>query len=222
MLAGLTPPEFPVRQTAQQRTRYEKMHFDMLSAAKMEELVQLERSDVPSPWAKLAETLNEGSTAHSHKITSFDSLLAAEAQGAADASAGMISTAVYAIWQDLNLPGDVDLDIQKSVRLVGAALAHSDQAKVGLPSLYIMSGLHALLRWNRRQRFKPNDVLDFAHAAGALGYCDMFLTEGPLKDMLGRGALKLAAATNCQVPSDPADAILAVAALLEQSDDQTQ
>ena len=213
MVASTTPPDLPFPQTPQKRNHYAKAHFDVLMEVTLEEALAFEQPDTPSPWAALASTLNDGNAEHAHEVTSFEQLLASEARGAAEASADMIAAAVQVLRRDLGLPKDVDLAPTQWIKLVGVALGKSATAKAGVPSLYIRAGLHALLRWNRRQKFKPNDVFDFSHAAGALGYCDLFLTEGPLKDMLGRGPLKLAGATDCKVIALPTDAVRAVASL---------
>ncbi|MEM6505080.1 MAG: hypothetical protein AAF711_06410 [Planctomycetota bacterium] len=49
-----------------------------------------------------------------------------------------------------------------------------------LPTLRTHIALHAALRWDRQRKYKPNDLYDLRHAAMALPYCDVFLTEKPL------------------------------------------
>jgi hypothetical protein len=46
-----------------------------------------------------------------------------------------------------------------------------------MPFFNTQADLHALFRWNRDQQFKPNDWLDYMHAASALPYFDFFFTE---------------------------------------------
>lgn len=215
---GRLPP-MPFSPTPQKRQQIEKAFFDTLLNATVEEVLAMEHPERTSPWQDLALTLNEGNAAHAHEIDTFEDLLAAEARGGAEASAPMIATAVEQLRLELGLtPGVLRTTAPEWPRLVAAALSQSERAQEAVPSLYIRSGLHALLRWNRKQRFKPNDIFDFSHAAAALGYCDLFLTEGPLKDMLGRGPLRLASATRCKVVAAPAEAVAAVQALLANQD----
>ncbi|KQY28315.1 hypothetical protein ASD38_16680 [Caulobacter sp. Root487D2Y] len=204
----------PFNPTRQHRQRLEKVFFDTLLIMTAEEAVMMDLPRWASPWADLAQKLNDGNAAHVHEIDKFEDLLAAEAQGAARGSAPMIAAAVEILRKELGRPGDFSAASPDWPRLVGAALSKNETTQSALPSLYIRSGLHALLRWNRTQKFKPNDIFDFSHAAGALGYCDLFLTEGPLKDMLGRGPLRLAEATDCKVVASPTDALGAVQALI--------
>lgn len=212
--SGHLPP-MPIRTTAQKRQQIEKAFFDTLLNATVEEVLAMGHPERVSPWQELARTLNAGNAAHANEIDKFEDLLAAEARGGAEASAPMIASAVEQLRVELGLPpGVLSTTAPEWPRLIGAALSQSERAQAAVPSLYIRSGLHALLRWNRRQQFKPNDIFDFSHAAAALGYCDLFLTEGPLKDMLGRGPLRLASATSCKVVAAPAEAVHAVQALL--------
>ena len=58
------------------------------------------------------------------------------------------------------------------------------------------------MRWDKQRKFKPNDYYDFEHAVAALSYCDAFLTEGPLHDLITRPQISLEAVNECRVFSD--------------------
>jgi len=60
----------------------------------------------------------------------------------------------------------------------------------------------AAVRWNKKQALKPNDLFDFDHAAAAIGYCDAFFTDGPLRAMLSRHDLGLKEDFGCLVSSE--------------------
>jgi len=60
-----------------------------------------------------------------------------------------------------------------------------------LRSMHIQASLHASMRWDKQRKFRPNDYYDFEHATAALGYCDLFLTEGPLHVMVKRPQVNL-------------------------------
>ena len=124
----------------------------------------------------------------------------------------MIAIAVDRVRNALSQPSEEPEAKPHWVRLVGIALRDSVHARAAAPSLFVRVGLHALLRWNKGQKYKPNDTFDFGHAAAALGYCDLFLTEGALKSMLARGPLHLEEVHACRVISDPK---VALAALLD-------
>jgi hypothetical protein len=61
----------------------------------------------------------------------------------------------------------------------------------GLPFLSIMCLMHSFLRYNKTQRFKPNDLADFGHAAWAIPYCHAFFTERSLASMTTSNLLRL-------------------------------
>ncbi len=61
----------------------------------------------------------------------------------------------------------------------------------GLPFLSIKCLMHSFFRYNKTQRFKPNDLSDFGHAAWAIPYCNAFFTERSLASMTTSDLLKL-------------------------------
>ena len=74
-------------------------------------------------------------------------------------------------------------------------------------TLHVETALHASLSFDKKRRFKPNDWHDFRHAAAALSYCDLFLTERPLHELIARPHLGLLAINDCQVASTVNDAV---------------
>jgi len=76
------------------------------------------------------------------------------------------------------------------------------KGKNTLRSLHIHASIHASMRWDKQRKFKPNDYYDFEHAVAALSYCDAFLTEGPLHDLITRPQISLEAVNECRVFSD--------------------
>lgn len=53
-----------------------------------------------------------------------------------------------------------------------------------LPTLHVLASCHAMIRHDKTRKLDPNDFPDFHHAAAALGYCDVFLTDRPLEILL--------------------------------------
>lgn len=206
-------PEIPLNVTAQKRQQIEKAFFDSLLDAGVESLSTHRIPHNKLTWDELAKTLNAEIAAHENEVTRFNDLVTTELIGAVNASRPLIARAVSALQHHLGSLAELSASDSTWPALVASILARNAQARAAVPSLYIRAGLHALLRWNKGQKFKPNDTFDFSHAAGALGYCDVFLTEGPLRNMLGRGPLKLSDASSCLVVSGPQEAIRVVAAL---------
>ena len=54
---------------------------------------------------------------------------------------------------------------------------------------------------NRRQKLDANDLFDFHHAEAALGYCDAFLTDGPMHSLLMQRHLGIESGFTCRVIS---------------------
>jgi hypothetical protein len=211
--ASVIPPPSPFPQTKQDRQRLEKVFFDDLVAATVEQLAGMDWSHDPNTWRKLAERLTIGNKEHQHELAAFKEALSAEAIGGAEACGSMIANAVDRVHKALGLPQEAPEAAPYWVRLIGIALGEKLEARAAAPLLFVRVGLHALLRWNKGQKYKPNDTFDFGHAAAALGYCDLFLTEGPLKSMLTRGPLHLEAVHACRVVADPKAALAALADL---------
>lgn len=80
-------------------------------------------------------------------------------------------------------------------------------AKDVLRSLHIGASIHAAMRWDKDRKFKPNDYYDFEHATAALSYCDAFLTEKPLRDLVTRPQTNLEIVNGCRVFSDVQSAV---------------
>jgi hypothetical protein len=70
-----------------------------------------------------------------------------------------------------------------------------------LPTLRILSSLHAAVRWDKRQKFDDHDMHDFGHATTALPYCDYFFTEKRLHHLLQQKLLGLDKLYNCEIHS---------------------
>ncbi|MFC7332426.1 hypothetical protein [Rhodocista pekingensis] len=76
------------------------------------------------------------------------------------------------------------------------------ETKGALRCIHIGASIHAAMRWDKRRQYKPNDYYDFEHATAALSYCDAFLTERPLRDLVTRPQINLESINGCRVFSD--------------------
>jgi hypothetical protein len=75
------------------------------------------------------------------------------------------------------------------------------KAKDRLPTLAILSGLHAVTRWDKERKFKDNDGHDFNHAASALPYADYFFTEKSLTHLITQKLTEYDKIYSCNVQS---------------------
>lgn len=76
-----------------------------------------------------------------------------------------------------------------------------------LRSMHIQAALHAGLRWNKSTNFVANHFFDFEHATAALAYCDAFLTEGFLANLINARHVKLRELNGCRTTNKMEEAV---------------
>lgn len=164
----------------------------------------------------IATTLNKGSQLHAHSIVSFENARSEELRGVVDLCADM-AIEVLSDMSEKKGQGPVPRGTSewKQYRSMCAnvlfhALRSNVKAQRQLRSLYIEACLHAAFRWDKKRRFKGNDLYDFNHASAALGYCHAFFTERSLHALVSSNKLALDQAFDCKVISSVSDAIIFV------------
>lgn len=101
---------------------------------------------------------------------------------------------------NLHRPTDQEKQAQEQkLHTLFGNLITKKRAALMLPSLHIPSLCYAAVRWDKGRKLAPNDFYDFQHAADAVGYCEAFLTENPLKTLLQQKHLGLATDFPCSV-----------------------
>lgn len=84
--------------------------------------------------------------------------------------------------------------------VIHGAFAHGRITRE-FPTIDIPATLHTAVRIDRNRKYKKGDTADFFHAATALGYYDIFLTESSLKHMLLSKGVNLREKYGCVVLS---------------------
>lgn len=79
-----------------------------------------------------------------------------------------------------------------------------------LPFLQILPSILAMYVIDRERMYKPNDVFDFYHAACALPYSDLYLTEKSMAHLLTSRPLAFDKLYGIKITSRPAEAVEAV------------
>jgi hypothetical protein len=180
----------------------EQMHnikiqfFDHLAKITLVEMLNPMKDDFPS-WDRksLILRLNRGKD-DNQDWNSFHEVFMREIAGVIDIAKPEIEKLWVYLYQN-DAGGSVSKETlreTKSVELLSNLIYHAfAQKKINkeLPFFHINASLHAFLRYNKSQRFKKNDLIDFSHAAWALPYCDMFFTEKSLHDWICNKPLKL-------------------------------
>jgi hypothetical protein len=157
--------------------------------------------DSPMPayldFDTLAEELNAGNEAHAHELRSFSQAYRAEVRGIVDLTGHLVPEIIHSIGQKEGvippdapfIPDQANLNFSKNLL---ATILEKNKARRELRSVHIQASLHASHRWDKGRKFDSHDLIDFAHATAALGYCDAFFTELPLKTMLEQKHIDLA------------------------------
>lgn len=165
-------------------------------------------ASAPEPVPKtfldnLARKLTEDKMRNADEIHSLKQAFMMEVAGVLDVYRDDIAGALAFIsGSEAVAPAEVEAEIE-----VIKELFRAGKAGISLPFFNTQAGLHALFRWNRSQRLKPNDWLDYCHAGAALPYFDIFLTEKVLASTITSPALRYDALYDTRVCSDAAEAL---------------
>lgn len=193
----------------------QKAFFDHMWSIPLTEVVATIGDAMPpdeSRFQSLADRLNAGNSEHADELRSFQQTYAVEIRGAIDLFAAEAADIVCDIAERAtrkHLPRD-GVEWSTYVRewkgFLNAAFMKED-VQDALRTLHINTCLHAAVRWNKGRQLAANDFHDFHHAAAALGYCDVFLTERSLKAMVTASNIALDKRFNCEVRAGLPDAL---------------
>lgn len=172
----------------------QKALLDVLWNVTLEELL----TDTEPPAGERSEDetwaarLTDESAVHQDEMRSFEAVYEAELAGFWDANEDAVADGVDAMFRSAGIDfPESGPEKDEQTRLYKNVLRNIiklDRAQGALPTAQVVAGLYAVVRWNRR-RFRATDDFDFHHAAAALPYCDVFLTEKFLSTVLRRPPL---------------------------------
>jgi len=169
--------------------------FDNLSKFTLIEMLKTIKSDFPQRNSEnLIAQLNKGKD-DNQDWKSFHEVFMHEIAGILDIAKEEIEKlCIYLYANDGGSVTPEDVQQTECVRLLSNLIYQAfDQNKINeeLPYFHINASLHAFIRYNKRQRFKKDTLIDFSHAAWALPYCDVFFTERRLHDWICGNSLNL-------------------------------
>jgi hypothetical protein len=172
--------------------------------------------------AALIGAMNQGIAENAAEIASPKQVLEDEVGGTVDVYLPLALEILVDRWirsGGKGQPTDPAMeDIRAEMRNVLANVLMSDESSRKLPTMFIVSRLHAALRWDKQRRFETNDLPDFAHATGALAYCDVFLTEAGLHRLVTAGPYRLDKRFDCIVIAAPDEAVAYLEGLVSRED----
>jgi hypothetical protein len=164
---------------------------------------------------KDAERITSFSTEHAEKMRSFAQVFAAEVGGFVNVRRKVIFNA-FKWHMGIMFPGAAGatdgLTEEVCANVVYNIVKRRPKA-IELPLVRIEAGLRANIRWNRKRPFKFQDFFDIDHAAAAIPYCDVFLTEADLKAACTNGNLDFANVFGTEIISNEGEALRAVSRL---------
>lgn len=164
-----------------------------------------------SPFVDIADRLNHDNGAHAPSMKSFAQVYRDEINGVLELAAPIAADvrddmAVKSFGLDIQASADEREEITRQCLGLLRAAVRKPAGRRALRTLQIGALLHAALRWNRTQKLDANDLLDFHHAGAALGYCDAFLTDGPMYTLLKQRHLAIGHDFPCRVMSSVEEA----------------
>ena len=156
--------------------------------------------------------MNAGKFAHADGFSSFKQLFMIELAGALDMLADSLAKMIHRMYLMKfaeNAAPDAKPDLASGEMAANLVYHAFSRNKIDdeLPTLRTHVTLHAALRWQKTRKYKPNDLADIRHAAMALPYCDVFLTEGPLCHLIHEQHLGLTDRFKCRTFADPERAL---------------
>ena len=156
----------------------------------------------------LAKQLNRQNQAHRVAMNSFDAVLADELCAVAEMADAPFREVIVRKYERATGHRVPSADIPDHTRLGILQACLRDFQGRCLPTLQIHAGLHALFRWEYRDKLlTANDMFDFTHAAAALAYCNAFFTEAELANSIKHPRLKLNDRYGCFVTNSTRDAV---------------
>ncbi|MEJ6395002.1 hypothetical protein V8J82_17190 [Gymnodinialimonas sp. 2305UL16-5] len=187
----------------------QKSFFDYLWDYSLSDMVKTIGDNMPPSdrFANLSRETNKKNAEYKDELRSFAQTYDTELRGAIEVAGDVAADVIHQLAEKeagrelSTTPGER----ANSVNMCRNLLYHAfkrPQTKDTLRCLHIGACIHAAMRWDKDRKFKPNDYYDFEHATAALGYCDAFLTEGPLHHLVTRPQVNLEAVNGCRVFSD--------------------
>lgn len=179
----------------------QKAFYDHMWDISLVEIIKrLDFQDTPEMnWQKTADQLNSGNEKHSKNLKSFKKVYRAEFEG----GLSLFKTEMASLFNDIDKVGLQEFGI------VNSDFSKNKKFELfsrSIHTLHIGACCHAAVRWDQKRKLTGNDLLDFHHAEAALPYCNIFLTEKPLKTLLSQNHIGLFEQYSCKVVSSAQEA----------------
>lgn len=155
-------------------------------------------------FPSLANRLNEQNVIHANTIKSFSQAYAAEIRGSLSlfvnvAREAMESIATGGSGRAIGSTETEKLEHERQLLAHLCKVIKKQDVAAALRTLHIGALCHSAFRWDKQRKLSANDFFDFHHAEAALGYCNLFFTEMPLRNMLQQKHMKIDNVSSCKI-----------------------
>lgn len=180
----------------------QKSFFDHMWKISLSEMVSyIDFAGWPQPdWEKTVDLLNAGNKLHANEIRSFSQVYRAEFEG----GLSLFKKDLLRLIKTVEEEGYKDFEKNSENLTKNERFSKFSKS---IRTLHIGACCHAAVRWDQKRQLTSNDLLDFHHAEAAIGYCNLFLTETPLKTMVSQQHLGLLSDFPCVVASTVPEAL---------------
>jgi len=210
-------PSYPVDEEIEPAlmVALQKKTMDSLWEASLTEMLEQagDQAEAVENYRTLTDDTNRQRDHYADEMTSYEVAYDAELRGAIEAFGELTANILCDLGKRAGVgqpPPQGSAARNAKVNSARNTLYHvfkNQNAATTVRTIHIETALHASLRFDRKRRFKPNDWHDFRHAAAALAYCDVFLTESPLHELVSRPQLGLLGINGCRIASRIDDAV---------------
>lgn len=208
-----------------QKSFIDQMWF--LSLNQMISIVSKSNETKPDFNIKMANKLNDGKFEHSNEANSFNQMFLNEVGGMVDAYGDDLAEMMNYIHNKETgtslSEGRIENNSSQTKVIIGDViynLFRLNKITMEMPSINILSSLHAAVRWDKLQKYQDNDFHDFRHATTALPYCDYFFTERRLMHLVTQKVLSFDKLYKCEVQATVSKAIVTLTSLLQNEDNR--
>jgi hypothetical protein len=213
---GMMHPSFSALSTKEELI-FQKSFLDhmwSISFSEMIEVIGMENILYMPKFRDISKEINENKIKYAHQNNSFKQLFLSEIAGVVDLYRPLFEEALAYLYEKETgqKPSSDEIKIANPGKAANSIYHLFRKNKLGdfFPTLIIGAGLHASVRHDLKRKFKSNDMSDFRHAQAALPYYNCFFTEHSLRDLVTRKNIRFDSKYNCDVSSDPSDALQSV------------
>jgi hypothetical protein len=171
-------------------------------------------SSFPRAFKDVSTSLNDGKFANLNEHKSLKQVFLSEVAGILDVLKSDLASLMRHIYEmDTGVALDLDAATDDLARPFMNLIYNAfrlNKLTVELPSIRVSAGLHAAVRWDRSRKYKRNDLHDFHHAVAAIPYCDYFLTEHSLRQLVTHKGVQFTQLFRCQSFSTAEESVKAL------------